>query len=518
MTNALMDQIANFSQTTVAGGAGGVGTTLNPGDTTLYLTSASTMPQPTPWAGFNGVLTNGVNTEIVRVTARSGATLTITRGQEGTAAATFAVGSSFFAEHTASTFNTVQSLLQGINNQYLYLPPGWDAAWKAAKANSGSTAAVVSGIGDSVTGGYGSSDALSKSWWALVRAAILAESGMSLGGDYYDLKWAGATFTGPNQSVSPIVQHGAVTTDYVSGYGSYTFYSRSTTTTLTPWLTFTSPYACVAIDIVYLDFAAGAPGWSYQVDGGTAVNVTTTGNGTAAASSIKKISITGLTSGVHTIAINSKGIAAGICICGFATYAQASAGLRFANHGWQGMGLVASGASSQDALADTTQFPPDRLGLHQGYTGTTGSPTTLRGFGFPTQPDLAIVGFGINDAIGAGSAATYRDALRRLCQALRYGKSDACSILIVGMYWGDGSTVSSTSVNNGDWTGTQYPVLQDLYEAMRKVAMEYNCAYASAHTLLGRTPATNGWTTSATDGHPTDSGHSKIATLLEPVL
>src|SRR5438874_6572404 len=41
---------------------------------------------------------------------------------------------------------------------WLYLPEGWDRAWRAALASSGSRPAWVTAIGDSITNGAGSSD------------------------------------------------------------------------------------------------------------------------------------------------------------------------------------------------------------------------------------------------------------------------------------------------------------------------------------------------------------------------
>lgn len=402
------------------------------------------------------------------------------------------------------------------SHPYCYLPDGWNTAWRAAKAASGTTPASVVGIGDSVTAGFRATDAMSTSWWALLRQSLLNQ-GHSLGGDFYDLMYASAYGQGPTITTPPVIQHGVVTTDYVAGYGVFNYFSRSTGTTVAPWMSVTPPYAVTGFDIIYFDFTAGTPSWTYNIDGGSNTAVNTTGPGTSAGTIVKKISIIGLTSATHTLNINTVGVVAGCCIVGVTAYASTTTGLRFANNGWSGMGLTAS-ANAANTLIDTTTFPEDRMGLYQGYQGTSTSPTSLSGYGFPAQPDLALVSFGINDAINSASVTTFHDSLRRLVQVLRYGKGDACSILICGMYWGDGTAVGSTAVNSSDWTGTPYGGLQSLYEAMRQIAREYLCGYVSLHTLMGRTPATNGWTTSATDGHPTDTGHAKIATLLESIL
>lgn len=111
---AIHDQFANYAQSTVNGGAGGIGTALNPADTTLILTSGSTFPAASASVGtFRMVLTNGANIEIVLCTNLSTNTATIVRAQEGTAAQTFPVGSSVVHDLTAANMTTLYSRVQG---------------------------------------------------------------------------------------------------------------------------------------------------------------------------------------------------------------------------------------------------------------------------------------------------------------------------------------------------------------------------------------------------------------------
>jgi len=249
---------------------------------------------------------------------------------------------------------------------FLYTPDGWDTAWKAAKAASGSTPASVVAIGDSITAGQYSSDIMATSWFAQLRATLL--SSLSLGGDYYGLLYSAAL--GLTTATPPMVLSGTSGTDwtaYSSGFNQAAF---SNVTSLSPYLSCTPPYSVVGFDILYIDYSAGTPGWKYNVDGGADTSVNTTGPGTAAGAIVKKVSVTGLTLGAHTLNIKSVGVANGCNILGVVAYAKASAGLRFANMGWPGMGLV-TGNSSHNSLADTGQFPPDRLALYQGYQGTS---------------------------------------------------------------------------------------------------------------------------------------------------
>lgn len=80
---------ANNAVTTIAGGAGGNGSPLNSGDTSLSVQAGkgASFPSTGPFMVLLGSLLGSF--EIVKCTARSGDTLTITRGQEGTSATTW---------------------------------------------------------------------------------------------------------------------------------------------------------------------------------------------------------------------------------------------------------------------------------------------------------------------------------------------------------------------------------------------------------------------------------------------
>ena len=98
-------QFANNASSTVAGGAGGLGTPLSSGDTTLYLPTGHGARFP---ASGYFMLQVGT-TEYVKVTLRSTDTLTIVRAQEGTSAATWPVGT------TVQQIVSAQSLNDGMS-------------------------------------------------------------------------------------------------------------------------------------------------------------------------------------------------------------------------------------------------------------------------------------------------------------------------------------------------------------------------------------------------------------------
>lgn len=91
----MSDQFSNFAVTTLAGGAGGVGTTLNTTDTTMEVASGAGAKFPSTSNGGTFMVALGSLTgtvELVKCTARATDTFTLARGQEGTAAVSWAVG------------------------------------------------------------------------------------------------------------------------------------------------------------------------------------------------------------------------------------------------------------------------------------------------------------------------------------------------------------------------------------------------------------------------------------------
>src|SRR5262249_3443268 len=103
------EQFTNFATSTVAGGAGGAGTQLASGATTLLLSTGAGALFPATTNGTWKLLIgdpNGSN-ELVLVTTRSTDTLTITRAQESTIANTWAYGTPVQASVTAGSWQTI---------------------------------------------------------------------------------------------------------------------------------------------------------------------------------------------------------------------------------------------------------------------------------------------------------------------------------------------------------------------------------------------------------------------------
>ena len=109
-----VEQFTNFAASTVAGGAGGVGTFLGSTDTSLTLSAGTGALFPATANGTFKLLLGdplGAN-ELVLVTAQSTDTLTIIRAQEGTTAQTWAYGTPVQATVTAGSWQTIYGRIQ----------------------------------------------------------------------------------------------------------------------------------------------------------------------------------------------------------------------------------------------------------------------------------------------------------------------------------------------------------------------------------------------------------------------
>lgn len=109
---ATSDHFSNFASSTLAGGAGGLGTTLAFGDTSLLVATGdgSKFPSTGPFMLALGTLT--ATGELVKCTARSGDTLTIVRAQEGTGAQNWTTGTKIYCVVTAGSFSDLWTRLQ----------------------------------------------------------------------------------------------------------------------------------------------------------------------------------------------------------------------------------------------------------------------------------------------------------------------------------------------------------------------------------------------------------------------
>jgi lysophospholipase L1-like esterase len=369
---------------------------------------------------------------------------------------------------------------------YVTAPAGWDACWKAAKAASGSTPAWMVAIGDSIAQGCNASNWMATSWYQLVRSKLLGA--YPLMADFWLSTHDAAIAAGSFNGTPPFVSQ-ATARQQGTGwcYGAIYYWNAAVAGTMT---VFTSPYACTDMDIVYYDKTAGT--YTYQVDGAAAQTITCT-----AAGQYNRIQLTGLSNAVHTITFGAQSAGNVMLLAGVATYRNRVGGL--------GFGLLSTYGLQLYAWSYSGDGPADLFLQMQGKN------TAATGFGFPTQPSLAVIELGINDCANAQTTANFQDWLRRMIQALRRGQPN-CSIVILAPCNPD-ATNSEVTTNN--WANSANWIT--FLDVLQRTAAYFNCAFINMHAKWGEMPVSQGFCT-ASQPHPSDAGHADIAAVLQGLL
>jgi hypothetical protein len=376
---------------------------------------------------------------------------------------------------------------------HVYTPKGWDSVWKAGKAASGTTPAWCTWIGDSYMQGSVCSDFMVKSFRAICTAGLVAK--YTRYGDFWPVSYStdfvtfsGGTFNG----TPPWTVNSTTSRAYLSWMLSKPA-SYSASNAANPILTFVTPYACTALDILHSPNAVGS--WQYSVDGGATQTVNTT-----ATAAETRIPITALANTTHTVTIFNIVNANACIIDGICTYANTT-GVGYGH-------LAYSGASMRDYISPSNS-PSPRNYILQGRERST---VYTGNFGFPTQPHLAIIALGLNDTTQQLSLSLYEYGLADMCEALRGGRQNA-SILILGQSSPDTihSDVTTGLSNTFNQTWRHYLAAQE------RVAHAYNCAWVNIHAKWGDSGAALGFQAVAQQ-HPNDNGHADIAAVLGALI
>lgn len=372
-----------------------------------------------------------------------------------------------------------------LREPHIHTSPGWSDCWNSAQDNANSSFASVLFLGDSVTQGASAGNFNTQGFVQLVRAALIAR-GLPLGGDYYQATDS-ADFTSGWATPPFTVTSTARTYSFNGLQRAPQFVGAGVGT-----VTFVTPYACTDVDILYYSGAAGT--WQYAIDGAAPVLVT---NGATGAN--YRVTLTGLSSAVHTIVCSGQSADNVMTIFGGASYPTAAsrlAGIGYGHVGTAGIGMFHSRVTGSGVS--------DRI---RQWSGWAGNANPERGYGFPTAPSLAIIELGINDLANLSSPLGFQGGLRRLIQALRRGVS-GCSILLIGALNAD-QTNSDVTSGRFDYSNNWHLYLHE----MGKLAVSYNCAFLNVHAKWGETPVAQGFAT-ATNSHPTAAGHADIANSL----
>lgn len=263
--------------------------------------------------------------------------------------------------------------------------PQWFAAWKtayAAQAAGGGQAHIVC-FGDSVSQGYYSTVPYYANGWAgLIGSELAVRTGVT-----------------PGTGIIPVYEEFDLTDARTSRTGTWTpsvgaagFYNRLTYGDTGETFTL-GPITCSKFRIYYLKSADGGA-WTATVDGGTPINYTSFGTEQVLMS---EIDCGG--AGSHTLVLTGSGLMFPIAT---EAISNPTAGVKV----------------SRVALSD--QRISDLIGDASGISSRRSM--------LLTDPDLAIVEFGLNEALQAISTATFQANLESLVADL---KGLGSSVLIV---------------------------------------------------------------------------------------
>jgi lysophospholipase L1-like esterase len=423
-------------------------------------------------------------------------------------------------------------------------PAYWNAGWREAESNAGSTPARVLVIGDSIMAGQPANQgaAVTQSWldesfYGYLRDLYLAPTvPEGLTGAFYGLnesilRNANYHMDGVVAPSAPIYFNNGTSPDPINGVGSMVNHnwatnnngwwwaptSASTTawTDNTSWMVTFQPRWTDAtrIDVLHNNyFASGSAATSFQY--GTAADgsgkVTSAAFAVADATTAYSPNRTTIWTGAaaqQRVYLGGQSVASGWQPHGFVAYRNATKGLHIAR-------MAFTGRTAGEFGKANSGVPSDRIkAIVGGFDGTN-----YNAIGFPTAPHLLIYALGVNDcnqSLGGvqtswnGSPARYGAVLRRVVEAGRRARPDMSILVLLPHYvpitYGDNPSFAF----NDSW-----PLYHD---AARRIAREYGCAYLSVNARWASTAFARGYQ-AVDDGHPLAAGYKDMATFVAGVL
>jgi hypothetical protein len=416
---------------------------------------------------------------------------------------------------------------------WIQLPKNWFAGpWFTAAAAGFSSPVWILFDGDSVTNGVNpeSGGYLATGWPDQLRGMLLSKYSASVYGDYYSI-WSYTQTAGGADPVNEGFPAPSSSSQYEGGFGSCltpgsasTWFQTISTGSIPGW----TSGGVTGFDLVFYDY--GACTWGFTIDGGEATGATVSGatwnsgdgyyvvtcsGGGYTGGNVKKVTVSGLTSGTHQIEYGQVSVGGNAMFIGISLYTGNSGGIGFVRSAFSGRRAIDSATqagSSVSFAASLSAFPNDRPALWSGYgpvNSADGAQITPTPFGFPTAPTLAFVGYGINDCGDWINPDAYSDAIYRKIIAVRRGVPSA-NIALVAFSNPDLHNSDNDLSGNGNHYNRYKRVLADL-------AASYNCAYIDIDTKWGGYPVTQGFQESG-NVHPTYAGATDIATLIAGIL
>lgn len=202
-----------------------------------------------------------------------------------------------------------------------FVPGGWGANWRAKLATANSQLVKVAVVGDSLSQGYYTSAPLTKSWPALLAARLQALYGD--GGSGFVGASLTTYFANSKSIAAPTQTAYSGNNTYWATSGTWSLYTGGNygpgaheiqSTQVGATVTITGLRG-TTIKLYTLSNGGSNAAWKYSVDGATQVNVSD------AAASVQVTTITGLSSGTHSVVITQAGTGSNtLLVIGAAAY------------------------------------------------------------------------------------------------------------------------------------------------------------------------------------------------------
>jgi hypothetical protein len=388
---------------------------------------------------------------------------------------------------------TAQNPVLGVDG-VIALPPGWDNVWKAARDASNTAPAWITAFGASLSYGQVATDQITKGWLGILRSQLLAR-GYQEYAQFYSPNYAsGWDLTNPWKGTTPPFTLASNFTKQPGGLVAFPDYASGSTF---PMVTFNPSVPATAIEALYWDTLSGT--WSYALDpygsSGASGTITQTNTGL-----LTKLTFTGLPSRPHSIAMGGPGQSNMMRIVGGSAYPNGTTGNGIGFARVNAPGLAYAGFFGGNAV-----IPADACLTWQGSAGP-GAPAT--GFGFPTQPHLAIFE-GALDLTNVGIMSGIR-VLDRLCQAVRRGRRNCSIMFILPATCGDASD-DDTALFAGRNSWHLWCLM------IQNLAMIYNAAFVNIDQRWSDQGVALGYQGQG-NVHALDAGHLDWGTLVASLL
>lgn len=347
-----------------------------------------------------------------------------------------------------------------------FTPPSWAtafySAWQNAAAGNGQAHIAV--FGDSVSqGAYATAPLYTNSWAGRLPTLLAADTGVSVGTGAIPIYENYSTVTLDDR----ITPSGTWATVQRGPYAAASrLIGRAGSSPATMTFTATGRYFRV-----YYSRESNSGNWSYTVDGGSSVN-SGAGSGTTL---MQMLEIDAGTDTSHTIVLTGP-------TGGNFLYLHHVEAIRNPTSGVKVSRMALSDMRCSDLILNTT------------VASSLGSATYV-------DPDLAIIGFGLNEALTGVTTATYRTNMDTLIDHLQ--TNTGCSVIIF-----IAPPPNPATIPEATWTNFRNEMLD--------IAADQGCGVVDISTRwVSRAASLSLYSDNV---HPNNAGHADIATAVHDVI